>query len=167
MAGRVQAGAAGVADQVEVTAASLRVTHPIAAGCAVTTNSCHAEARRSIPAWEFIGSLIFGSILTGVRATTMQLYVAIAFVIIVNAVLSHWLALRGRGWGSIAREFLVMAVVNLGLVYLADFLLRRGGGALNLPITLFFVLLLTLIVTLYDRYHLVYQARFATKTETQ
>jgi hypothetical protein len=112
-------------------------------------------------------SLIFGSILTGVRATTVQLYVAIAFVIIVNALLSHWLALRGRGWGSIAREFLVMAVVNLGLVYLADFLLRRGGGSLNLQITLFFVLLLTLIVTLYDRYHLVYQARFAPKTETQ
>jgi hypothetical protein len=112
-------------------------------------------------------SLIFGSILTGVRATTVQLYVAVAFVIIVNALLSHWLALRGRGWGSIAREFLVMAVVNLGLVYLADFLLRRGGGALNLQITLFFVLLLTLIVTLYDRYHLVYQARFAPPIEEQ
>jgi hypothetical protein len=112
-------------------------------------------------------SLIFGSILTGVRATTVQLYVAIAFVVIVNALLSHWLALRGRGWGSIAREFLVMAVVNLGLVYLADLLLRRGGGSLNLQITLFFVLLLTLIVTLYDRYHLVYQARFAPKPKMQ
>ncbi len=91
-------------------------------------------------------SLIFGSILTGVRATTVQLYVAIAFVVIVNA---------------------LMAVVNLGLVYLADFLLRRGGGSLNLQITLFFVLLLTLIVTLYDRYHLVYQARFAHPVEGQ
>jgi hypothetical protein len=112
-------------------------------------------------------SLIFGSILTGVRATTVQLYLAIAFVVTVNALLSHWLALRGRGWGSIAREFLLMAVVNLGLVYLADFLLRRGGGSLNLQITLFFVLLLTLIVTLYDRYHLVYQARFAHPVEGQ
>ena len=106
-------------------------------------------------------SLIFANILPGVRATTVQLYAAIALVIVVNAFLSHWLALRGRGWESIAREFVVMAAVNLALVYLADFLLRQGGGALNLQITLFFVLLLTLIVTLYDRYHVVYEARFA------
>lgn len=85
-------------------------------------------------------------------------------VIVINASLRHWLALRGRGWESIAREFVVMAVVNLGLVYLAAFLLRQGGGALNLQITLFFVLLLTLIVTLYDRYHVVYEARFASTT---
>lgn len=61
------------------------------------------------------------------------------------------------------REFAIMALVNLGLIYLADFLLRRGGGSLNLQITLFFVLLLTLIVTLYDRYRVVYEARFSQK----
>ncbi|MEI2690689.1 MAG: hypothetical protein V9H69_13665 [Anaerolineae bacterium] len=106
-------------------------------------------------------SLIFANILPGVRATAIQLYAAIAFVIVVNALLSHWLATRGRGWESIAREFLIMALVNLGIVYVAHFLLLRGGGALHLQITLFFVLLLTLIVTLYDRYHVVYEARFA------
>ncbi len=104
-------------------------------------------------------SLIFANILPGVRATAIQLYAAIALVVVVNALLSHWLALRGRGWESIVREFAIMAVVNLGIVYLADFLLRRGGSALNLQLTLFFVLLLTLIVTLYDRYRVIYDAR--------
>lgn len=104
-------------------------------------------------------SLIFANILPGVRATAIQLYAAIALVVVVNALLSHWLALRGRGWESIVREFAIMAVVNLGIVYLADFLLRRGGNALNLQLTLFFVLLLTLIVTLYDRYRVIYDAR--------
>lgn len=110
-------------------------------------------------------SLIFANILPGVRATAVQLYVAIALLIVVNAFLSHWLALRGRGWDSIAREFVVMAAVNLGLVYLAAFLLRQSGGALSLQVTLFFVLLLTLIVTLYDRYRVVHEARFAHPAE--
>lgn len=110
-------------------------------------------------------SLIFANILPGVRATAVQLYVAIALVIVVNAFLSHWLALRGRGWESIAREFVVMAAVNLGIVMLADLLLRRGGSGLNLQLTLFFVLLLTLIVTLYDRYRVVHEARFAHPAE--
>ncbi|OQA41217.1 MAG: hypothetical protein BWY52_02642 [Chloroflexi bacterium ADurb.Bin325] len=106
-------------------------------------------------------SLIFASFLPTVRATSVQLYAAIALVIGVNALLSHWLALRGRGWESVAREFAVMALVNLGIVYLADLLLRRGGAALSLQLPLFFVLLLTLIVTLYDRYRVIYDVRRA------
>lgn len=109
-------------------------------------------------------SIIFANIMPSMRATGLQLSAGVAVVITLNALLSHWLATLGRGWQSIVREFLVMALVNLGIVYLADFLLRRGSGALNLQITLFFVLLLTLIVTLYDRYRVIYEARFAQQT---
>jgi hypothetical protein len=38
-------------------AVALRVTHPATTGCALTTNSRHEEARRSIAAWEFLGRL--------------------------------------------------------------------------------------------------------------
>lgn len=105
--------------------------------------------------------MIFANILPRVSATNWELYALIAIVIVINAFLSQWLAQRGRGWQSIGREFAVMALVNLGLVYAADFVLRRGSGRLDLQITLFLVLLLTLIVTLFDRYRVIYEARVA------
>ncbi|WP_235428781.1 hypothetical protein [Methanosarcina mazei] len=45
-----------------------------------------------------------------------------------------------------------MSVVNFGLILLFDFLLPSLNGSIDLLDTLFFVLLLTLNVTLYDRY---------------
>jgi hypothetical protein len=54
-----------------------------------------------------------------------------------------------------------MTAVNFGLVLVYVFLLPNFEGSINLGNTLFSVLLLTLIVTLFDRYHLVYQRRFA------
>jgi len=69
-----------------------------------------------------------------------------------------------RGIGVIVAAEQSMPRTELA-VLVADFLLRQSGGALNLHVTLFFVLLLTLIVTLYDRYHVVYEARFASTTQ--
>jgi len=54
-----------------------------------------------------------------------------------------------------------MAVINFGLVLIYSWLLPKFEGSLNLGNALFFVLLLTLIVTLFDLYHPIYQARFA------
>jgi len=69
-----------------------------------------------------------------------------------------------RGIGVIVAAEQSMPRTELA-VLVADFLLRQSGGARNLQVTLFFVLLLTLIVTLYDRYHVVYEARFASTTQ--
>jgi hypothetical protein len=107
-------------------------------------------------------SAIFAQILPDVQSTFLQLAIAVAFIIIVNTALSHWLARRGTEWGSIVREFIVMSVVNFGLVLVYAFLLPRFDGSINLGNTLFFVLLLTLLVTLYDRYRPVHLERFAT-----
>jgi hypothetical protein len=46
--------------------------------------------------------------------------------------------------------------VNFGIVLTFDYLLPRYGGSINLFNTLFFVLLLTLNVTLYDRYRVMH-----------
>jgi hypothetical protein len=105
---------------------------------------------------------IFAQILPDVQSTFLQLAIAVAFIIIVNTALSHWLARRGTEWGSIVREFIVMSVVNFGLVLVYAFLLPRFDGSINLGNTLFFVLLLTLLVTLYDRYRPIHLERFAT-----
>lgn len=109
-------------------------------------------------------SIIFGQVLPGREASNLQLVVGVAFIIILNTVISHWLARQGTEWQHTISQFIVMAAINFGLALLYVFLLPRFEGSLNLGNTLFFVLLLTLIVTLFDKYHPVYQARFAEST---
>jgi hypothetical protein len=106
-------------------------------------------------------SAVFAQILPDVQSTFLQLAIGVAFIIIVNSALSHWLAQRGTTWSSILRQFIVMTVVNFGLVLVYAFLLPNFEGSLNLGNTLFFVLMLTLLVTLYDRYRPVQLERFA------
>jgi hypothetical protein len=107
-------------------------------------------------------SVIFAQILPEVRATNLELAIGVAFVIALNTVVSHWFARRGTEWASMIRQFVVMAVINFGLVLIYSFILPAGesDGSINLGNTLFFVLLLTLLVVLYDRYRAVYDARF-------
>ena len=109
-------------------------------------------------------SIIFAQILPGVQASNLEVAVAVAFVIIFNTVISHWLARRGTEWHHALTQFIVMGVINFGLVLLYAFLLPNFDGSINLGNTLFFVLLLTLIVLLFDRYYPVYQRRFAEST---
>jgi hypothetical protein len=111
-------------------------------------------------------SVIFAQILPEVRATDLQVAVAVIFVIILNTVLSQWLAKRGTEWHSALLQFIVMTVINFGLVLVYAFLLPNFEGSINVGNTLFFVLLLTLIVTLFDRYHQVYQRRFVVSAAT-
>jgi hypothetical protein len=105
-------------------------------------------------------SIIFAYVLEAVEATHLQLVGGVAFIIVINSILSHWLARRGIEWKHILLQFIVMTVVNFGLVILYSFLLPRFDGSINLGNTLFFVLLLTLIVTLFDRYRQVYLRSF-------
>ncbi len=97
-------------------------------------------------------SVIFAQILPEVRASSLQVAIGLSLLIIINTELSQWLARRGTRWKSIIREFIVISAVNFGIVLVYDFLIIRLGGSINLPDTLFFILLLTLNVTLYDRY---------------
>lgn len=106
-------------------------------------------------------SMIFGQVLPGREASDLQLIVGVAFIIVLNTVISHWLARRGTEWQHTISQFIVMTAINFGLALLYIFLLPRFEGSLNVGNTLFFVLLLTLIITLFDKYHPVYQARFA------
>jgi hypothetical protein len=101
-------------------------------------------------------SIIFAQILPEVRSTNLQLAIGMAIIIIINTSLSHWLARHGNHWRSIIQEFVVMSVVNFGIVLAFDFLLPRYGGSINLFTTLFFILLLTLNITLYDRYRVLH-----------
>jgi hypothetical protein len=101
-------------------------------------------------------SIIFAQVLPGVRASSLQITIGMAVIIIINTALSQWLARRGTHWSSIIREFIVMTIVNFGIVLAFDFLLPRYNGSIDLFNTLFFMLLLTLNVTLYDRYRVLH-----------
>jgi hypothetical protein len=104
-------------------------------------------------------SIIFAQMLPTIDINNVALVAAVAFVIFVNAVVSHWFAMRGTQWRSLIREFAVMAAINLaaGLVYLI--LLPGRADDFDIAAPLFFTLLLTLIVTLYDRYRPIHDAR--------
>jgi hypothetical protein len=104
-------------------------------------------------------TVIFAQILPGVVATTLQIMIGVAFVIALNTLLSHWLARRGTEWRSAIVQFLVMIVVNWFFILVYAFLIPTDGE-INVGNTLFFVLMLTLLVTLYDRYRAVYDIRF-------
>jgi hypothetical protein len=97
-------------------------------------------------------SIIFAQILPEARASSLQVAIGLSVLIIINTELSQWFARRGTRWTSIVREFIVMSAVNFGIVLAYDFLITRFDGSINLLDTLFFILLLTLNVTLYDRY---------------
>lgn len=106
-------------------------------------------------------SVVFAQVLPDLRATNAQLFSALAILVVLNTAFSLWAARGGRGGQSAVIAFLVRLAVNIGLVLLAGWLLGRGEGEVNQVATVFFVLLLSLITSLHDRYRPVYEVRFA------
>jgi hypothetical protein len=105
-------------------------------------------------------SIIFAQVLPGVEAGNLAIIIGVAIIVAVNAAVSHWLAQRGRDWNSIIQEFVVMSAVNAVLIVAIALILPSVDGSISIANTLFFALLLTLIITLFDRYHAVYLHRF-------
>jgi len=96
----------------------------------------------------------------GGQSSNLQLALGVALVVTINTALSHWLARRGFGWAFTLGQFMVMAVVNLGLILAYALLRSRLDDPVSVGHALFFALLLTLLVTLFDRYRQVYLMRF-------
>jgi hypothetical protein len=107
-------------------------------------------------------SLSFAQVLPDVQSSNLQLAIGVALVITINTALSHWLARRGFGWAFALGQFMVMAVVNLGLILAYAFLRSRFDAPVSIGNALFFALLFTLLVTLFDHYRQVYLMRFGT-----
>jgi hypothetical protein len=106
-------------------------------------------------------TVIFSRILPNAQASVMSVAVGVGVVIVANTVVSELLVRRGVHWGAAAREFVVMAVVNALVVAVFFAVLPFTGGSIDTPATLFAVLLLTLLVTLYDQFRPYYVARNA------
>ncbi len=95
-------------------------------------------------------AIIFGQLLQ-IGASNLQILAATALVVVANAVVSP-LIVRGGAVTrrTIAIEFAVLTVVNV--VIITTFAAIVGDGQINRAAGWFFAILLTLIVTLYDRY---------------
>ena len=95
---------------------------------------------------------IFVMVLPGSDLTFLGVAAPIAFVIVSNAVVSQWLARRGVTWATALAELAAMTVLNgvAGLVFIA--VARSSDSALNEAALVFYLLLLTLVVTLFDRF---------------
>jgi hypothetical protein len=104
-------------------------------------------------------TIIFSQVLPSATASVTQTAVGVAVVILVNTVISEALVRRGVDWRSTLLEFVVMAVVNVLTVIAFSLILPLGNGSLDVPTTLFILLLITLLVTLYDRFRPYYQVR--------
>ena len=106
-------------------------------------------------------SLSFAQVLVGVQATALELVAGVVFVVILNTALSHWLARRGFGTAFTLQQFIVLSGVNSLLLLLYTILRRTLGDPVSIMNALFFVLLLSLLITLFDRYRQVYLMRFS------
>ncbi|HYN33284.1 MAG TPA: hypothetical protein VES40_11715 [Ilumatobacteraceae bacterium] len=92
---------------------------------------------------------IFANVLE-VETTGLKIVGATLLIVLANAGLSIWLARRGNGWSSLALESVVLAIVNTTL--LIAYAAIVGDGEIDRSIALFFGLLLTVLIVLYDRY---------------
>ena len=108
-------------------------------------------------------SVIFGRMLPGVEASPLVIAVGVAIVIVVNSAISDFLVRRARrlGFHSTTRQFLGTLAVNLAIVAIGQVLLEVLRGQ-TLQHALVFVLLISIIVTFYDRYRPIHIARFGT-----
>ena len=104
-------------------------------------------------------SVIFAQMLPGEEESPLGVAIGVGLVILVNTAVSEWFIRRGQRWGSVVRQFGLMLALNIAIVAVAGLGLRLMSAE-PFQHALVFVLLLTLIVTLYDRYRPVHLTRF-------
>ncbi len=106
-------------------------------------------------------SIIFASMLPNIDATPLQMSFGVGFVVLGNALVSHWLASRGVSWKSFGTQFAALTGINVLIAIAGTFILPMFDGEARLRDILFFVLLLTVLVSFYDRYRAIHDLRMA------
>ena len=91
---------------------------------------------------------IFTSVLN-IDTPIYRIVIGTTLIIAASVGVSEWLARRGIEWSSIGVEFVVLAAVNSAVIGLYTVLL---GNDVNRSLVLFFGMLLTMVIVLYDRF---------------
>ena len=100
---------------------------------------------------------IFATMLPGVSVPGTTLVFYIAVLVIATTAISHYFGRRGTTIASGVRHFLIVFVVNNVLIFLMMTLFGRSANWMNVFL---FQMLLSVIVTLYDRFQPYREARF-------
>jgi hypothetical protein len=101
---------------------------------------------------------IFGQILPDFDVGTASLIIAIAAVVLINTAISELLVRRGTRYSNAFIQFAAMLAINIVSVWIARLVL--GADNVDWQHTIFFLLLIALLVTLFDRYRPYNAARF-------
>jgi hypothetical protein len=107
-------------------------------------------------------SIIFSRMLPGSDPTAIDILIGVGIVVAVNTLISSLLIRRGDRPSGALQQFVVTFGINAGIVLVGQFVLANLRGV-QLEHALDFVLLLSVIVTGYDRYRPLYKARFANR----
>ena len=103
-------------------------------------------------------SVVFAHVLNA-QATPVQVGLGVALFVVVNAAVSHAFVVRGHRWHTAFTQFGAMAAINAALVGLDVALRHPLHSYIEGRDTLFLVLLVSLLITLYDRYRTMQERR--------
>ncbi len=102
---------------------------------------------------------IFGMMLD-LPIPPLSFAVAVAVVVLVTTAISHWLTRRGSTPEGAIRQFLVTVVVIWAVVFVMQLITPLPGGQEALLMTLAFVVLMSVLITMFDRFLPRHVARF-------
>jgi len=98
---------------------------------------------------------IFLQLVPEVDAGLLEITTGVGVIVVASSFIGYWLAQRGTTWTSSLSEFVGAGALNIGIVIALQLLPgETDDGGPGVILTLFLLALLTLIVTLYDRYRL-------------
>ena len=103
-------------------------------------------------------SVIYAQILPGVHASNTELFIGVAVIVVVNAAATLYVARRAVTIENALALFGARLLFNIAFVALAEWLLGRGDD-LDTVDTFFFLMLISLITTLHDRFLPVLETR--------
>jgi hypothetical protein len=106
--------------------------------------------------------VIFAQFLAPSGNRPFQIALSVIVFVALSTMVSQWLARRGRTWRRVAIELAAMMAINLGLAVILEILENILGlreDRVPFVALLFFIFLVTLLIILFDRYHLVYAGR--------
>jgi hypothetical protein len=107
---------------------------------------------------------IFGMVLPGIEISNLRLVIGVAVIVVLNTVITEWFARQGMSFDTMMKSFIGVVLANFLIVLVYAVIVRRGDGQINSGATLFFVFLISIIITLFDRYRPIYLRRVAAES---
>ncbi|MFL6288849.1 MAG: hypothetical protein ACJ73L_10665 [Actinomycetes bacterium] len=108
--------------------------------------------------------VIFGSILPETQLSSLALFSWIVVFVVLNTAIALWVVRRNWSTESVLVSFMARLLLNLGIVAILGLVL---GGDSTFRDALFFLMLFSVLITLYDRYRPVYEFRFRVQPGVQ